>query len=197
VGEYLAGRGLGTGAIARYDLWGSRRDITGDTWAPLKNRVGIPLYSPDGRVTGYTGRSIDGHKRRYHTEPAVATAQSLWFEQLATGGLVLVIVEGQFDAMAIDWVAYCAGLPVHCVAMGGTARTRGKIVALERLSRNYRRTVVLLDSSAIHRALRMQSDMSTPVMLGQLPTGVGDPGDLHARQTRRLLDGWCSSSLCA
>lgn len=193
--EYLASRGLGPGAIERYDLSGSRRDLTGDVWAPLKNRVGIPLYSPDGRVVGYTARSIDGHKRRYHTEPADAAGQSIWFEQLATGALVLVIVEGQFDAMAIDWIAHCYGLPVHAVAMGGTARTRGKLVALERLARKYRRTVVLLDNSATHRAMRIQTDMSVPVMLGQLPEGVGDPGDLRATQTRQLLEFWCSSSL--
>lgn len=193
--DYLASRGLGPGAIERYDLSASRRDLTGDVWAPLKNRVGIPLYSPDGRMIGYTARSIDGHQRRYHTEPADAAGQSIWFEQLATGGLVLVIVEGQFDAMAIDWVCFCAGLPVHAVAMGGTARTRGKLVALERLARKYRKTVVLLDSSAIHRAMRIQTEMSVPAILGQLPAGVGDPGDLRARQTRQLVDGWCSTSL--
>lgn len=195
--DYLAGRGLGPGSIERYDLWASRRDLTGDVWAPLKNRVGIPLISPDGRMIGYTARSIDGHQRRYHTEPADAAGQSIWFEQLATGGLVLVIVEGQFDAMAIDWIAHCYGLPVHAVAMGGTARTRGKLVALERLARKYRRTVVLLDNSAIHRAMRIQTDMSVPIILGQLPTGVGDPGDLRAAQTRQLCVDWCSSSLVA
>lgn len=195
--DYLASRGLGPGAIERYDLWASRRDLTGDVWAPLKDRVGIPLYSPDRRVIGYTARSIDGHARRYHTEPANAAGQSIWFEQLATGGLVLVIVEGQFDAMTIDWAAHCYRLPVHAVALGGTARTRGKFLALERLARKYRKTVVLLDTSATHRALRIQTDMSVPVMLGQLPAGVGDPGELRANQTRQLLDGWCSSSVCA
>lgn len=195
--EYLAGRGLGPGAIARYDLWGSRRDLKGDDWAPLKNRVGIPLYSADRCIIGYTGRSIDKHPRRYHTEPAGAAAQSVWFEQLATGGRVLVIVEGQFDAMAIDWIAHCYGMPVHAVALGGTAITRGKVVALERLAAGYSAAVVLFDASATHRAMRLQGDMSAPVRLGQLPEGVADPGELPACETRRLLANWCSSSLCA
>lgn len=195
--HYLTSRGLGAGAIERYDLHGSTRNCgDGDDWKPLANRVCIPLFAGE-RIIGYTGRTIAGHGRRYHTEPAGATAQSVWFENLATGGHVLVIVEGQFDAMAIDWVAYQMGVSVHAVALGGLARTRGKMAALERLIRRYRRTVLLLDDSATSRALGMQRDLSRPVNIGRLPAGVPDPGDLSARQTRQLIESWLISTLGA
>lgn len=193
--DYLVSRGLGVSAIARYDLYGSDQDFGwGRDRTPLASRVIIPLYR-GGVVVGYTGRAIDRAARRYHTEPAGAAAQSLWFEQLAGGGQLLVVVEGQFDAMVLDAAATAHGLPVSAVALGGLARTRGKTRALERAARRYRRTVLLLDDSALAQSLWMQRDLGASVEVGVLPPGVGDPGELSARQARLFLESCLVRSL--
>ena len=148
--QYLEGRGLPAESVARYQLHGSD---SGD----FRGRVVLPIVC-QGRTVGATGRAIR-RGRRYHTLPGGVGTQSLLLEQLATGGQLLVIVEGPFDALALDWAAHTGDLPVHAVALGGLALTEPKRVALDRLAARYARTVLLLDATALSRSLELQREL--------------------------------------
>lgn len=177
--EYLEGRGLPPEAAARYGLHGSD---TGD----FRGRVVLPIVS-EGRIVGATGRAIRKRDRRHHTLPSGIGTQAILLEQLAVGGRLLVIVEGPYDATALDWAAHTADLPAHAVALGGLALTPGKRVALERIAARYARVVLMLDATATVRALEIQRELGFEAIVGQLPIGIDDAGDLAIEPARRLL----------
>lgn len=177
--QYLERRGLPREAVTRYQLHGSD---SGD----FRGRVVVPIVC-GGRTVGATGRAIRKRDRRYHTLPGGVGTQAMQLEQLATGGRLLVIVEGPFDAMALDWAAHTADLPVHAVALGGLALTMPKRVAIDRIASNYDRTVLLMDSTALTRSLELQRELGAEVTVGQLPESVGDAGELAIEPARDLL----------
>lgn len=181
--EYLADRGLPFGAVERYGLHGCLESMR----SQLVGRVYLPLYD-GGRLVGYTGRSIDDDPQRYETQPPAAPSRVLGLSQLALGGHVLVVVEGPFDALVLDWVAHTLGLPVSVVCLMGSASTRAKNRALAALVRSYDRAVILLDRGAEAAALELQRAVPGDLSVESLPDGVDDPGDLtHAAAATALM----------
>ena len=179
---YLEDRGLPFAAVARYDLHGC--DCS--SRSAYVDRVYLPLHQ-DGRQVGFTGRAIDANPQRYETQPPAAPARLLGLSRLARGGRVLMVVEGPFDALWLDWVAHTEGLPVSVVCLMGSASTRAKNTALARLSRKYDRTVALLDVGAESAALELQRALPTDLAIELLPPGFDDPGDLTRDAARSAL----------
>lgn len=177
--EYLERRGLPGESVARYQLHGCDH-------GEFRGRVVLPIVS-DGRVVGATGRAIRKKHRRYHTLPGGVGTQALLLEQLAVGGQLLVVVEGPFDALALDWAAFTDQMPVHAVGLGGLALTQPKRVALDRLAARYERTVLLLDATALTRSLELQRELGAEAVIGQLPPDVDDAGELAVEPARELL----------
>lgn len=180
--RYLERRGLPAAAVERYGLLAADR-------GEFRGRVVLPI-SVGGRTVGATGRAVRKRDRRYHTLPSGVGSRALLLEQLATGGRLLIVGEGPYDAMTLDWAAHTGGLPAHAVALGGLALTVSKRLVLDRLSRRYDRIVLLLDATALQRALELQRELAGDVVVGQLPDGFGDAGDLDVDSARTLMSRW-------
>lgn len=96
--EYLVNRGMD---IDWYD-W---------MWSPepgYKDRILIPFYQ-DGKVVGYTGRKITDGKPKYLTESQSGYVFNL--DRQVRDRQYVIVVEGQFDAIAIDGVAIMTNEP--------------------------------------------------------------------------------------
>ena len=96
--EYLVGRAMD---IDWYD-W---------MWSPApgyKDRVLIPFYQ-DGKVVGYTGRKITEGKPKYLTDSQSGYVFNL--DRQARDREFVIVLEGQFDAIAIDGVAIMTNEP--------------------------------------------------------------------------------------
>jgi hypothetical protein len=96
--EYLVGRGMD---IDWYD-W---------MWSPApgyKDRLLIPFYQ-DGKIVGYTGRKLTEGKPKYLTEGQSGYVFNL--DRQARDRKYVIVLEGQFDAIAIDGVAIMTNEP--------------------------------------------------------------------------------------
>lgn len=96
--EYILHRGM---EIDWYD-W---------MWSPApgyKDRLLIPFYQ-DGRVVGYTGRKLTDGKPKYLTESQSGYVFNL--DRQVRDRQYVIVVEGQFDAIAIDGVAIMTNEP--------------------------------------------------------------------------------------
>ena len=80
-------------------------------WTPAagyKDRVIIPFYH-DGKVVGYTGRKITEGKPKYLTDSQNGYVFNL--DRQAYNRSCVIVVEGQFDAIAVDGVAIMTNEP--------------------------------------------------------------------------------------
>jgi hypothetical protein len=97
--EYILGRGM-------------ELDWYNWMWSPsagYADRVMIPFYQ-DGKIVGYTGRKIKPGKPKYLTESQSGYVFNIDRQQDWNRKYV-VVVEGQFDAIAIDGVAIMTNEP--------------------------------------------------------------------------------------
>jgi hypothetical protein len=96
--EYLVSRGM---ELDWYD-W---------MWSPTpgyKDRLLIPFYQ-DGKVVGYTGRKITDGKPKYLTDSQNGYVFNL--DRQTYDRSYVIVVEGQFDAIAIDGVGIMTNDP--------------------------------------------------------------------------------------
>lgn len=80
-------------------------------WTPAagyKDRVIIPFYH-DGKVVGYTGRKITEGKPKYLTDSQSGYVFNL--DRQTYSRSCVIVVEGQFDAIAVDGVAIMTNEP--------------------------------------------------------------------------------------
>lgn len=108
--RYLRDRGLGHGTVER---WGLGYAVDGD----LGGRIWIPVKSIDGALESWTARAYDDRDPKYDssTRPAhgVLLGEHLWPGLHSPS---CVVVEGPFDAMAVD----ALGLGVAVAALRGS-----------------------------------------------------------------------------
>lgn len=180
---YLAKRGLPPECCTRYQLMASCALVDWNRWA---NRVISPVIVA-GEVVAITARAIGRDPYRYLTDPHGVPNRVLYNAQHATGGEVLVLVEGPYDAKKLDWAAYISKLPVHTVASMGLVLSRDKEADMQRLMTRYRRTVILFDSTAMVQALALQRRLSREIGIEQLPANVSDPAEFSVRAASAYL----------
>ena len=80
-------------------------------WTPLpgyQDRVIVPFYH-DGKIVGYTGRKVREGKPKYLTDSQSGYVFNLDKQHYTRK--FLIVVEGQFDALAIDGVAIMTNQP--------------------------------------------------------------------------------------
>ena len=179
--QYLRHRGFrGTSVWSvakRYRM----RWATSGKWAW---RVILPVIDAEGLI-GWTARACTLHARtRYMAHPpGKEIKRHLFNGWRAIGGRVLLIVEGPMDAIKVDWAGHQEG--VHAVALMGIDASPEQEVRLRKVAQGYDLVCICLDSTAIHQALRLQSQLSdlSPKLV-MLPEGVKDPGDLTHRDAR-------------
>jgi hypothetical protein len=80
-------------------------------WSPApgyKDRLLIPFYQ-DGKIVGYTGRKITDGKPKYLTDSQSGYVFNM--DRQTRDREYIIVVEGQFDAIAIDGVAIMTNEP--------------------------------------------------------------------------------------
>ena len=113
--EYLVSRGMD---LDWYD-W---------MWTPAPgyiDRLLIPFYQ-DGKIVGYTGRKITEGKPKYLTDAQPGYVFNL--DRQTNGRKYVIVVEGQFDAIAIDGCAVSHNDPNETQIMRLNALNREVIV---------------------------------------------------------------------
>ncbi len=173
--SYLEGRGFDDvpGLATRYGL---RVAVTGS----FTNRVILPVYR--GHVLlGWTARAIGPAKLRYVAFPLGGQIKRGVFngQNAAAGGKTLVICEGPFDALKLDWYGHTRGLVA--VALMGTYATAEQADVLGGLASGFDRTVIMLDATARSMAMKLRASLpSLGAAVVPCPEHVKDPGELSA-----------------
>jgi len=117
--EYLVSRGMD---LDWYD-W---------MWTPAagyKDRLLIPFYH-DGRIVGYTGRKITDGKPKYLTDAQPGYVFNI--DRQTADRKYVIVVEGQFDAIAVDGCAIMHNEPNETQIMRINSLGREVIVVPDR-----------------------------------------------------------------
>jgi len=153
-------------------------------------RVVLPVHATTGTLIGYTARALNDCEIRYFSWPRAIKDHLFNAKACARGGKVLVIVEGPFDALKLDWVARWYNLPVRVVGIMGLALTDARVAELAVLVRKFKRAVLLMDRSALKQAIKMQRQLPFDVAVAQLDRKYKDPGAVPWRPARQLLESF-------
>lgn len=178
--EYLENRGFEnpSSLSEHYSLLIAR---TGE----YKSRIILPIIE-DKKIFGWTARSIANAELRYKASSRLLGSFLFNFDPVKRGGRVLILVEGPFDALKLDY--YGAALGVRAVALMGTALTAGKAKRLVLLSKRFDDVRIMLDATEMRNTLMIQSSLS---FLGVRPlwlTGVKDAGELSKAEVIALSE---------
>lgn len=181
--RYLETRGFDdVAAVAR--CYGLVACVTGET----KDRLVIPFYQ-NGELVGWTARALVNpiSAPRYLSSAGDAIKRTVFNEdELYHGGELLFIVEGPFDALKMDWYGMPLGARATCVF--GTSVTMDQISILNVVRKLFKRVVILLDRDAVEPTFHLAEWLNAPnVMIGQLPSGADDPGELNNKQIIKLV----------
>lgn len=181
---YLQGRGLTAETIEHWGLgWNGRR-------------VTFPLWDPQGRVIGFTGRVLDDSKPKYknsENDALYQKAAQVYGLHHARDHVVrtgaITIVEGQFDVIRL-WQEGVRNV----VAVSGSSLTGEMVDRIVRGTRAQRITLCFDgDTGGLKAADRALRELQALVLRGELelrilalPAGR-DPADL-APQMAQLLE---------
>ena len=176
-------------AVELAKLYGLRYAMRG----PFRYRVIVPV-TENGVLVNWTGRAINSNAElRYRTlstdvekaqkaglpVAALSTNKALWnFDELkASKGKVLVVCEGPFDALRVDFLGHAQGIRATCIFGLGNL-TVAQVQRLEQLIGNYQRRVLLLDNAASMNAISMMAKLEhLGFQLKFLPNGIADPAE--------------------
>lgn len=193
--NYLANRGLvPAGRVAeQYKLHYAIRG----RW---QGRV-IFTFEGDGRIIGWTGRTLGTEGPRYLNSSGSNALPLIYNYEgaLSSGGTILYIVEGPFDALKVD---YCSKRNIRAVALTGL-HALGSIRVeswLAPIIDEFEKVRVLLDNSAWAQQIAFESLLASRFgkkvegyslwqteRFKKIYSSCGDPGELTGPQIRRFL----------
>jgi len=173
-----------------YDL----RACTTGIW---QDRIIIPVYQNETLVT-WTGRAIAPTSKapRYkalsprHAEPVKAlelTTNTLWgYDDILEGGRSLIITEGPFDALKLDWYGY--PIEVRATCLFGLNMSMAQHSLIAEVVDKFDNTYLLLDREAIEADFTIHEELTRyGVQRVQLPTKYEDPGSMTRLDTNEFL----------
>jgi hypothetical protein len=169
------------GLVAAYGL---QYSLTGD----FKDRIILPYYLA-GKLVTWSGRSIANSTVRYRDldrdSSTVPAKETLYCFDSAVGASVLVVVEGPFDALKLDF--YGRRFGVRAVGLSTNSITDKQIYLLEQLTTRAKRTIIQLDtlsSLGIVGSMRLRDRIGHLPNLEILPVPYGkkDAGELSPRE---------------
>ena len=183
--NYLWQRGFDdpTAAAELYHLRAARN---GD----FSTRVILP-YFLDGCLVTWTGRAIARSDIRYRDlspdESIVAAKDTLYnHDAMVKGGNGLVIVEGPFDALKLDY--YGRRFGVRAVALSTNSVSDQQAYMLEEHAGKFKDVSVMMDNkSGFGLVDSMKLKQRIPVSkahIVQVPFGRGDAGELTGAEVR-------------
>jgi len=193
--RYLGTRGFDDPLAVAY-VYDLRWCLTG----PFQWRILIPVFSAHGHLITWTGRSIRPginpkyrslSHREYPGQPvALCNIKDTLYnwQHLQAGGRMLVITEGPFDAIRVDYSQRARGIRATCLF--GKFASPSQFAALATAAQAFDRVGVLLDADALPSAweLGMTFRAFHPrVEVLRLPSGTKDPGELTPQQLQELF----------
>jgi hypothetical protein len=153
-----------------------------------KDRLIIPLYKRRSLIA-WTGRALGAPMIAPRYLSSKRVKETIFNEDdLMQGGQLLFITEGPFDAMKLDYHGLEQGVRATCTF--GTSIGIEQLVLLNSRRSRFDKTVILFDRDAVEPAFIARDWLpSSRVVVGQLPDGVKDPGELSKEQIQELIDG--------
>jgi hypothetical protein len=189
--EYLYDRGFNGASDLGEDVdvlcaqYGLRTAIRGEQ----AGRIVLP-YFMDGELVTWSGRAIGKSTIRYKDLPRdeviVAAKETLYnHDAMLRGGKVLVIVEGPFDALKLDFYGKPWG--VRAVALSTNSVSDEQAFLLQAAEDRFERVLVMLDNAStlgIVDSMRMRQELHflKNLAIVKVPSGAKDAGDLTPKQ---------------
>ena len=174
--DYLHSRGYDN--INRLAKLGIGYSVTGQA----ANRIIFPIWGEKNQLHGWTARSIYQHRIRYLSSGPLSVPFP--YRYAMTGGKVLFIVEGPFDALRVNWLSGAVGYKAVC--MYTKAMPNDCVMWLGKLAQQYQSTCLLLDSDApVTDALQLSDRLPFPVKVANLKEG--DPGNITKSNLVRII----------
>ena len=172
------------------DLYGLRTAITG----PYKMRVVLP-YVMDGEMVAWTGRAITTAELRYKDlaieDCLVEVRDTLYnHDALLDGGDVLVVQEGPFDALKLDFFGRDCG--VRSVALSTNTITDEQVYLLSAYATNFKAVAFMMDNTTglgsvdswrMQDRVKVIPRLTSPIAV---PYGLKDAGELSPRQAEEF-----------
>lgn len=157
-------------------------------------RVIMPYYL-EGKLVAWTGRAIGTSNTRYRDldrESCLVQPKETLYNHdcVITGGEVLVIQEGPFDALKIDFYGKAYG--VRSVALSTNSVSDEQAAMLSAADDQFRRKLVMMDNATSlgfvdSMRLKQQLGFMHNIKAVKVPYGQKDGGALSATQAR----AWC------
>ncbi|MFI1203469.1 hypothetical protein ACH4VR_29240 [Streptomyces sp. NPDC020883] len=195
VSDHLRQEGYTDAELLRTGLL--RVNKEGELYSPFYRRLMWPIRDLDGRVTGFTGRTLDPKESKKYFNTASLTPDGtptlyrkshvlLGMERLRSSEGPVYISEGPFELQAIDAAHQAGGLPLP-VALGtcGTALTEQHVQILTENCDHNRPLIFIFnndENGAGDRALIKAWDKVSfwpGPLLAITPEGANDLGDIH------------------
>jgi hypothetical protein len=195
--DYLEGRGFDE--VERMAAYYNLRYCRTGSFA---QRIIIPIYYEE-KVVSWVGRAIGKTERRYinlSEDPETAKRQGFDcpaiygmgsvlfnYDRAMQGGRTLVIDEGPFDALKVDWFCDKRDTAVAVFGMPKSAQ----MTLLTRVARKFKRVRVLLDAAAFSNSMHLLDQlqaMLSNVSWLDLPKGVKDPGALPGSEVATFIN---------
>lgn len=178
--------------VRQYDL---RCCISGS----YSYRLIVPVYMEPGKLMGWTGRTILpdeslrykslSHKKQtsYPLAPMNIKDTLGFYDQISRDeGDALIVVEGPFDALKVDFYARKYGVRATCV--WSVNLQDAQIELLADLRSRYRQLIFVFDREALADSLRATSYLPyLEPIVWPFEYGRKDPGDLARREVRTLV----------
>lgn len=173
---------------------GRRYGICAGVYDEWSSRVILPYYQDDEIVT-WTGRAIGGSTMRYRDlsrdDSILPPKETLYnHDAINAGGRVLVIQEGPFDALKVDFYGSVHG--VRSVALSTNSVTDEQAFLLQGAVGRFEKTLLMLDQNAsglgVVDSMRMKQTLAFLPNLGltAVPFGAKD----GAEMTPAEIDQW-------
>lgn len=153
------------------------------------DRIILPYYL-DGKLVTWTGRAIGPATIRYRDlrlDSSLLAPKDTLFNHdcILEGGKVLVIQEGPFDALKIDFYGRPYG--VRSVALSTNSIKDAQVFLLQAAADNFERIIVMLDNATslgLVDSMRMKQALFflNNVSIQPVPYGLKDAGDLSPEQ---------------
>jgi hypothetical protein len=155
-------------------------------WA---DRIILP-YFQDGKLVTWTGRAIAESTVRYRDlsldESLLAPKETLYnHDAMLTEGKALVLVEGPFDVLKLDF--YGKQFGVRAVGLSTNSIKEEQAFLLQTARGHFPRVLVMLDTKSklgIVDSMRMKQELYfiDNLSIVPVPCGAGDAGALHPEQ---------------
>lgn len=171
-------------------------DLHCATTGKWKDRIIIPIYINNELVSWTTralGKTIDAPRYMALSEEdggLINVFHTLMnWDYISKGGDLLIIVEGPFDAMKLDFYAYKYNACATCTF--GTAMSNEQSMIIASMAKRFKKAVLLYDEGAAQAIFEAQDKlMHTNVECGFLPNNVEDPGAMSKKQVLKFISAY-------